>query len=388
MGLLVGLISPVFPYPAGGVYLGIERQAIELTRHLRDIGCSPAVFTTFWNGGHDEDIFEGTLIRRVRDLSLSIGHLSAVFDLHFVTWGRNLLRLDGEFERCDVLHALAPLSSAKALTKKGRPLVTHFHHHEAITKPSELLYKPFHHRVESQAYHASTLLITPSHHSARALQRFFRLPLEKIRVVPQGVDLRRFSRRSAAQSDPPTILCIGAHERRKGLVHLWRALRLLMDQGVDFRVLALGLGPETTKLKELAGILGLIPRIRFLGYVPDLSGEKLPRIYQEADILVHPSLEEGFGMVLVEAMASGVPVVAFRSGAIPEVVGDAGVLVPPRNVPELAGAIRDVLTDTGLRDSLAERGRARVEALFSWDSVAQRTVEVYEEAIDRAGRAS
>lgn len=386
--LQIGLISPVFPHPRGGVYVGIERQVVELARHLRAIGCLPTVFTTFWNGGDDGDYFEGIQIRRVRDLSTLIGRPAAVFDLHYITWGRNLLKFEGEFRQCDVLHALAPLSTAEVLTSKGFPLVTHFHHFEAITAPRELLYKPFHRRLEGRAYHGSNLVVTPSRHSAGTLQRFFRLPEGKIRVVPQGVDMSRFTRRSGGPSDPPTILIVGAHERRKGLVYLWRALGLLLKQGMDFRVLTVGTGQETERLKSLAGKLGLASRIQFLGYLSDPSGEKLPLIYRQADLLVHPSLEEGFGMVLAEAMASGVPVVASLAGAIPEVVGDAGILVPPRSVEALALAIRKILTDRRLYASAADRGRARAEESFSWERIARKTVEVYEEAIEIARRPS
>lgn len=367
--------------------MGIERHALELVRHLRKAGCTVTVFTTFWNGGNDGDQFEGITVRRATDLSQVIGRSAALFDLHYLTWGTNLLRYKEELNRCDVLHALGPLSSSETLTSEGLPLLTHFHHYETVTRPRELLYKPFHHRLESRAYRHSSLIAALSDHGAMDLQEAFRIRRERIRVIPDGVDLGRFAPRPKTAHDRPTILCVGAHEERKGLSYLWQALSLLQKGGMDFLVDTVGVGPETKRLKSLARVLGLERRIRFLGYVNPL-GEELPNIYRDADVLVHPSLEEGFGMVLIEAMASGVPVVASNSGAIPEAVGDAGLLVPPRNPEALADAIRRVLTDSALSKSLSRRGQARVETLYSWDQIVQRTLEVYEETMAIANRSS
>lgn len=381
----VAVISPVFPHPRGGVYLGIERHALELTRLLRRRGCDVTVFTTFWNGGNPVDRFEDVTIRRTTDLSHEVGRLGSLFDLHYFTWGKRLLRDEKHLRECDALHALAPLSCTEALVSMGHAVVTHFHHYEDISRPVELLYKPFHHRIERAAYRHSTLMAVPSKHSARWLHYAFGVPEERIRVVPHGVDLIQFSPRSRKTSGIHTLLCVGAHEPRKGYSHLWHALNILKKDGYDFQLISVGTASETSRLKALAVELGIESRIHFLGYVPY---EALPALYQQADLFVHPSLEEGFGMVLVEAMASGVPIVASNAGAIPEVVGDAGILVPPRDPAALADAMQRVLSDTALSEFLARKGRARAEALFSWESVGRRTMEVYKEAIELAGHVS
>ncbi len=381
----IALISPVFPYPQGGVYVGIERHVLELARHLRQADCSVTIFTTFWNGGRDGDRFENMTIFRASDLSQDFGRFAALLDLHYVTWGRNLLMHRKRLSHCDVVHALAPLSSSRALTSMGLPLVTHFHHYEAISQPRDLLFKPFHHRIEGRAYRNSTLVATLSNHSARNLQNAFHIPRGKIRIIPDGVDINRFAPSSKRRSETPILLCVGEHVKRKGLDYLWRALALLQEREFDFRLVSVGTGPETDRLRSLARELEIDSRIRFVGYVDPLS-EELPQIYRDADVLVHPSLEEGFGMVLAEAMASGVPVIAINSGAIPEVVGDDGILVPPHDHVSIADAIETILTDTTLAKSLGCRGRSRVKSSFSWTSVTQRTLRVYEEAIEKAAR--
>ena len=343
------------------------------------------VFTTFWNGGQDGDRFEGMPIRRVPDISHAVGRYAAILDFHYMTWGRNLLGYQEDLRQCDIIHALAPLSSAKALTSMGLPLLTHFHHYEAILRPRDLLYKPFHHRLERQAYRQSTLVAALSRHGAQNLENAFRVPNDKIRIIPDGVDLDRFSQRFRTRPGTPLILHVGGHERRKGLDYLLRALRLLIDRGIDFSFVSVGAGPETARLRRLAHLLGLETCVDFAGYVDPL-GDRLPKIYRDAEVLVNPSLEEGFGMVLAEAMASGVPVVATNCGAIPEVVGDAGVLVPPKDPVSLANALQTVLSDSTLSESLGTEGRLRVESFFSWDSVADKTVQAYEEAISIVGQ--
>jgi glycosyltransferase involved in cell wall biosynthesis len=121
--------------------------------------------------------------------------------------------------------------------------------------------------------------------------------------------------------------------------------------------------------------------VRFTGYVAD--GD-LPALLSGALAFVFPSLYEGFGLPVLEAMAAGAPVVAARAGSIPEVAGDAALLVDARAPHELASAIEAVLTDGALRERLVARGRARA-TLFEWNAVARQTLAVYE-AVYRGAR--
>lgn len=376
----IALVSPVFPHPRGGVHVGIERHSVELVRQLASRGHDVTICTSFWNGGAQQDEFEGVRILRATDLSSTLGRFAAVLDLHYRTWGMNVQAQLAKLGHLDIVHALAPLSSASRVTSKSAPLLTHFHHYEAVTRPMDLLHRPSHHMLERKAYRDSTLVAALSRYGAQSLARAFGIPPEAIRIIPDGVDLDRFSPKPRRGHRPPRILHVGAHERRKGLVYLIRALGLLRERRRDFRAILVGVGPETPRLKELARKLDLDARVSFEGYVNPLDGQ-LAEFYRRADLVVHPSLEEGFGMVLAEAMASGVPVVASRCGAIPEVVGDASILVPPRDPSALAEAIESVLTNPEQGRTLGSRGRRRAESLYSWDTVAERTLEVYKEAI-------
>jgi glycosyltransferase involved in cell wall biosynthesis len=133
-------------------------------------------------------------------------------------------------------------------------------------------------------------------------------------------------------------------------------------------------------IMSAAAARGVTDRVVFTGYVP--PGD-LPALYAGAACFVFPSVYEGFGLPVLEAMAAGAPVVASRVGAIPEVAGDAALLVDASRPAALAEAIEAVLSDGALRAGLVERGRIRARA-FSWEATARRTLAVYEEVHGRA----
>jgi glycosyltransferase involved in cell wall biosynthesis len=111
-----------------------------------------------------------------------------------------------------------------------------------------------------------------------------------------------------------------------------------------------------------------------------LSGDELDAVYRAADVFAYPSLYEGFGLPVVEAMARGVPTVASTTSSVPEVAADAAIGVNPRSVREIAQAIESLLSDVDLADKMAARGRARAER-FSWDETARLTLDVYERVL-------
>jgi len=200
--------------------------------------------------------------------------------------------------------------------------------------------------------------------------------------IPLGVDVRTFE---PADRTPPvdgvkTIGYVGRLESHKGVDVL---LRTVVGHD-DWRVELTGDGPQRAELEALAGDLGIADRVRFLGFA---SGEELAERYRSLDILAVPSLPrpnwlEQFCRVAVEAMASGVPVVASDSGAIPDVVGDAGVLVPPGDPAALAAAIERVL-DPGSWGAHRAAGLAR-SARFTWQNVATLQRELYESVLGDA----
>jgi glycosyltransferase involved in cell wall biosynthesis len=112
-----------------------------------------------------------------------------------------------------------------------------------------------------------------------------------------------------------------------------------------------------------------------------LTHEELAQYYSAAQIAVVPSLYEGFGLPAAEAMACGTPVIATTGGALPEVVGDAGILVPPGSADALAAAIKQLLNDKQAQERMSEAGRKRVKEKFDWEQAARKTLEVYQEVL-------
>jgi glycosyltransferase involved in cell wall biosynthesis len=203
-------------------------------------------------------------------------------------------------------------------------------------------------------------VLATSRHSAERLAVDYGLDPDSIRVVPEPIDLTRW--RKALEGAPgdraetPTILCVAHLYPRKDVATLLDAIARL--PGATLRVV--GTGPELARLQGQAKRLQLADRVQFLGHV---SFERLAAEYRRADVFCLPSRQEGFGIVFLEAMAAGLPIVAARAAAVPEVVadGECGILVPPGDAPELASAFERLLADSAERRHLGEAGRRRVE---------------------------
>ncbi len=179
----------------------------------------------------------------------------------------------------------------------------------------------------------------------------------------------------------PYLLALSSGSPHKNLARLVRAFARLAPDGRPQLVVA---GHEPTRgesLRALAQELGLGDSVRFTGY---LSDHDLALVRRNATVFVFPSLYEGFGIPVLEAMEAGVPVVASNVASLPEVVGDAGRLVDPSSVDDIAAGLREVLADEALRQDLVRRGYRQLRR-FSWESTARRTLEVYERAFSRAG---
>ena len=220
-------------------------------------------------------------------------------------------------------------------------------------------------------------VIVPSRYSAGVAEQVYGVAAEEIAVVPEPIDLAEWRRRFAAapprQPGPPTVLSVARMYPRKQLGDLLRAAAALSLRIPDLRVRIVGEGPESARLRALAASLGLGGVVTFLG---EISRSALAVEYVGADCFCLPTVQEGFGLVFAEAMAAGLPVVACRAAAVPEVVHDGrtGLLVSLRDVEGLAKAMETLLTNARLRAELGDAGRRRVEEL-DLDRVAARLLD-------------
>ncbi len=230
------------------------------------------------------------------------------------------------------------------------------------------------------------LVVVPSHAVKRDVVRRVGLPEDRVVVTHEGCEPRfRPVRSEGALRDvaaryglpPRYVLAVGTLEPRKNLTTLLEAFaRLRRDGAVDADlrlVLAGARGWLDEPIFATVRSLGLEDAVRFTGFVDD---DDLPAVYSGAALFVFPSLHEGFGLPLLEAMACGVPVVTSNVSSMPEVAGDAATLVDPRDGEGLAAAIARSLRDAALRGRLREAGIARARQ-FSWEATARRTLDAY-----------
>ncbi|WNG20712.1 glycosyltransferase family 4 protein [Cystobacter fuscus] len=204
--------------------------------------------------------------------------------------------------------------------------------------------------------------------------------LERFTLVPGATDPRRFHPRDesaiGALSAKPVLLYHGRVDARKGVRELMHAMRLLVDQGRDLKLIVSGIGPDEEAVRESVGELGLGGRVEMPGYS---DYEHTPRVYRRGDLFVFPTYSEGVSNTLLEAMASGLPIVSTRVVGVVDCLEDGrdALLVPPRDAHALAGAIGRMLDDPALRERLARTALSEVRQLDSWQAVGRRIQDVY-----------
>ena len=241
---------------------------------------------------------------------------------------------------------------------------------------------------------SADLVVVVSNNTARDVVELLQVPAEKIRVIyeaanplyhPLQDDRAMAALRARHGVRPGYLLFVSTIEPRKNLATVLQALARLHRAGAErLRGLQLVVVGRPGWLYEstfrLVADLGLDGCVRFLG---GATPEDLLLLYNGAAALVYPSLYEGFGLPPLEAMACGTPVLCADVASLPEVVGDAGSLLPPQAVEDWAAAIARVIQDEGLRLTLSQRGLARARQ-FSWRRAAQQTLAVYREALGQA----
>jgi glycosyltransferase involved in cell wall biosynthesis len=234
--------------------------------------------------------------------------------------------------------------------------------------------------LERSGFSSAQKVAAVSHSCMEELMDYYEIPGDKIKVVHNGLDMRKIHRvntriREKFECDH-LLFFIGRLAKQKGVEYLIQALPMLEEY--DIKLVIAGTGPEETHLRQLVSELKLKKRVEFAGAVDE---RKKLELMSASDALVCPSLWESFGMILLEAMACRLPVVATRVASIPEVVGDCGVLVEPRNPKELSDGMRKLLDDKKAAKKLARKAYVRLTENFTVERMADGYIRLYKELI-------
>jgi glycosyltransferase involved in cell wall biosynthesis len=342
----------------------------------------------------DENPFRTPALSEYRDWIdvLEFAHMKTGGFPEPLTFSLRVVRELRKYRRMiDVVHDNQVLGYGNlAIPRLGLPLVTSIHHPISVDRRIEIeaaksLKERFGKRrwygfVAMQARVAQRVgpILTVSESSKRDIVRDFQAPPEQVHILPLGVDTRYFHPRG--ERVPGRIVAVAsADSPLKGVATLLRAVAKLATER-DVHVVIVSKPTPGGPTDKLVGELSLGDRVRF---VSGISDEELGELLASAEIAVVPSLYEGFSLPAVEHMASGTPLVASRTGALPEVVGDAAILVEPGDVEELAGLLGRLHDSPEERERVGAAGYARVQERFTWSAVARAAVGHYEAAIAR-----
>ncbi|GAB6102943.1 glycosyltransferase family 4 protein [Thermococcus atlanticus] len=371
----IALVSDWYYPKIGGVATHMHHLALKLRERGHEI--------TIVTNSRGELGEEGINLLRIP------GVVSPILDVNITYSLKSTRELNEFLKDFDVIHshhAFTPLAlkAAKAGRRMGKAtvLTTHsisFAHESRLWEALGLTFPLF-----SKYLRYPHRIIAVSKAAKAFIEHFTDTPIE---IIPNGVDdgiFRPVRNREKIKEEfgveGRVVLYVSRMSYRKGPHVLLNAF-----SGIEDAVLIMvGSGEMLPFLKAQAKFLRIEDRVRFLGYVE--SG-MLPKLFGMADVFVLPSVTaEAFGIVILEAMASGVPVVATDVGGIPEIVreSESGVLVPPGNELELRNAIQKLLLDDGLRARFGANGRKAVEEKYSWDRVTERIEKTYEDILSKS----
>jgi len=294
----------------------------------------------------------------------------------------------------DIIHDNQSLSFGMLkLQRLGYPLVTTIHH--PITRDLEIalgaahnlrdrvLIRRWHSFLDMQRYVVKRLnhLQTVSQRSKEDISRAFGIDESKLNLVFNGINTDEFHPMPEVKKIPYRLMATASADAPlKGLRYLLQGFAQLVDKYPDISLLLVGKPHAGGETEQLIKKLAIGDRITF---VHGISTAQMVEYYAQAEIAIVPSVYEGFGLPAGEAMSCGVAIVSTDGGALPEVVGDAGVIVPVKNSMAIAHAVDDLFQNPQHRKALALAGRKRIEEKFCWNIAAQQMTEFYRDVLSR-----
>lgn len=377
-------------YPPASVG-GLARHVEELAASLNDVGEVHVLTRSISGVPRPEDQVQ---VHRAEPYSLnSIDFLGWVFQLNIALVERGI-QVFQDYGPFDIIHAHDWLVAFAARALKYAyhvPLVATIHATEAGRNQG--LHNDVQRYISSVewwlAYEAWRVIVC-SQHMYHEVRRLFQVPDDKLEVVPNGVSPEKFQvqpdyhlRLQYASPWEKIIFFVGRLVPEKGVQVLLHAMPAILRGCPEAKLIVAGQGPMEGELKYMAQNLGLGPKVYFTGYLDDQQRNDL---YAVADVAVFPSLYEPFGIVALEAMAAGTPVVVADTGGLGEVVthGENGLKAFPGSASSLAENVVRVLQEPGLAASLRREAAGLIASRFNWQEIARRTYVIYQQVAGEA----
>lgn len=368
-------VTPSFPPNIGG----LPTVVYSISRQLAKEGHNVSVYTRNIPGGKKIEIIDGVIIHRI-PVFFSFFRIPVACYLSLCQ------------ETADIFHVHTPppsgvLSAIIAGKLKKRPLVLTYHSDTVGNCLIEHFLAKLYNRFEANFIfkNFAGILVASKGYQRRLLSRG--LDEERVEILPNGVDVQSLGESSQETrhlreyelGKKKLILFVGALKKCKGVEYLIEAIPRIVRKIDGVELVIIGDGEQRNKLRSMAKRLGVTNYVSFRGTV---IGEKLSAFYEAASVVVLPSISEAFGLVVLEAMTHGKPVVVTRIAGLSELIIDHhnGVLVEPRNPEKLADAVIELLSDRILADTLSKNGREFVKR-YSWRPIVLRLLDIYQRII-------
>jgi glycosyltransferase involved in cell wall biosynthesis len=363
---------------------GLGKHVYHISKALASKNIDTTVITYTDGTSKSEEIIDNVRVLRVNPYSLRYPD--------FTSWihGMNLLMIEKalKFRNFDIIHVHDWLTALAGINIKHimrKPLIATIHSTELGRRRGYLSndHEKHIHEIEWILTYEAWRIICCSNYMVNEVSNFFQCPLNKIVRIYNGIDpnsllpSNNVNRRKYAEDYEKIVLFVGRLVYEKGPHILIEAANILRRNDIKF--LFVGEGSMKPYLLELGKKLGLSEKLYFLGHIPD---DILYAIYKMASVAVFPSLYEPFGIVALEAMALGTPVIASAVGGLNEIIinGYNGIKVTPGSAYELAEAIVKIIDDPSLSKKLIENAKNFVKN-FTWEKAAEETIKLYEEVI-------
>ncbi|BBH20117.1 hypothetical protein Back11_14620 [Paenibacillus baekrokdamisoli] len=373
---------------------GLSRHVFDLSCKLVEQGTEVHVVTTHVNGYPDYEVNQGVHVHRVRTYQeQEMNFMDWVFQLNLVMtdYTKNLIAHFGPF---DLIHAHDWLVCQAAKTLKhasGLPLVATIHateHGRNQGVHSELQYRI--HDLEGQLTYEAWRVIVCSRYMEEEVKQLFHVPADKIDMIPNGVDsavirinhLDPFMKDRYALPEEKIVLFVGRLVREKGVHVLLESIPAVLAACPEAKFIIGGKGPMMEELQEMARTMGIASKTAFIGFVDDETRNQLLRA---ASAAIFPSLYEPFGIVALEAMAAGAPVIVSGVGGLQEIVhhGGDGFTVLPGDVHSLSAHLITMLKSEDMARAMAKKAFQKVNTMYNWDRIAEQTSATYNYMLNR-----